>query len=72
VSDARRSACGDHPSTDPGHAFYLLLGVAARATAQISVTPWPAPGGGEPTGLLYDVAEIDREQRGTSRRSRPP
>ncbi len=44
-------------------AFYLLLGVVARAAAQISVTPWPAPGE-EPTGLLYDVAEIDREQRG--------
>jgi hypothetical protein len=44
-------------------AFYLVLAVVARAAAQISVAPWPAPGE-EPTGLLYDVAEVDREQRG--------
>lgn len=44
-------------------AFYLVLGVVARAAAQISVAPWPAPGE-EPDGLLYDVAEVDREQRG--------
>jgi ferredoxin len=44
-------------------AFYLVLAAIARAAAQISVAPWPAPGE-EPAGLLYDVAEIDREQRG--------
>jgi hypothetical protein len=47
-------------------AFYLLLALAARSAAQVSITPWPAPGE-EPTGLLYDVAEIDREQRGRER-----
>jgi hypothetical protein len=47
-------------------AFYILLGLLARAAATISVVPWPAPGE-EPHGLLYDVAEIDREQRGRQR-----
>lgn len=46
--------------------FYLALAFVARAASAISIVPWPAPGA-EPQGLLYDVAEIDREQRGRER-----
>jgi ferredoxin len=46
--------------------FFLALALLAKAASEASVTPWPAPGE-EPTGLLYDVAEIDRERRGRER-----
>jgi len=43
--------------------FFLLLSLAAKLSAEVSLTSWPAGSGDGGEALLYDLAEIDEQRR---------